>query len=154
MPRQWGAHLSVDSGFPLSDFHAHKDALKKLSMTTAMINEPDTRASSRLNAQMPVSTSCPPDVGNCSAFVGNGDFMNAQKGNSTTDAQLGGSPGILSHSPQSESRPKRSKRSFTNQEKAIINYKRKVGVCKGCRQPNRTVCAQGNESINELKHRH
>ena len=74
-------------------------ALKKLSMTTAMINEPDTWASSRLNAQMPVSTSCPPDVGYCSACVGNGNFMNAQKGNSTADAQLGGSPGILSHSP-------------------------------------------------------
>ena len=65
-----GAHLSIDSGFPLSDFRAHKDALKKLSMTTAMINEPDTWASSRLNAQMPVSTSCPPDMGDCSAYGG------------------------------------------------------------------------------------
>ena len=41
-PDNGGAHLSIDSGFPLSDFRAHKDALKKLSMTTAMINEPDT----------------------------------------------------------------------------------------------------------------
>ena len=31
---------------------------------------------------------CPPDVGDCSAYVGDGDFMNAQKGTSTADAQL------------------------------------------------------------------
>ena len=39
--------------------------------------------------------------------------------------------------PASRSNPRRRKRRFTNGEKALINYKRKIGVCGDCRQAKR-----------------
>ncbi len=39
--------------------------------------------------------------------------------------------------PACKSNPRRKRRRFTNGEKAIISYKRKVGVCEYCRQAKR-----------------
>ena len=39
--------------------------------------------------------------------------------------------------PACRSKPRRKKRRFTNGEKALINYKRKIGVCRDCRQAKR-----------------
>ena len=43
-------------------------------------------------------------------------------------------PGYL---PACRSNRRRKRRRFTNGEKAVINYKRKVGVCRDCRQAKR-----------------
>ena len=39
--------------------------------------------------------------------------------------------------PACRSSPRRKRRRFTNSEKAVINYKRKMGVCADCRQAKR-----------------
>ena len=39
--------------------------------------------------------------------------------------------------PACRSSPRRKRRRFTNSEKAVINYKRKMGVCGDCRQAKR-----------------
>ena len=41
--------------------------------------------------------------------------------------------------PACRSSPRRKRRRFTNGEKAVINHKRKVGVCRDCRQAKRKV---------------
>ena len=41
--------------------------------------------------------------------------------------------------PACKSNPRRRRRRFTNGEKSIISYKRKVGVCRDCRQAKRKV---------------
>ena len=39
--------------------------------------------------------------------------------------------------PACRSNPRRKRRRFTNGEKAVINHKRKIGVCRDCRQAKR-----------------
>ena len=43
----------------------------------------------------------------------------------------------LEYLPACRSKPRRRRRRFTNGEKVVISYKRKIGVCRNCRQAKR-----------------
>ena len=70
-----------------------------------------------------------------------GDEEQCRRADRSFEAEQGPSescvpPGYL---PACRSNRRRKRRRFTNGEKAVINYKRKVGVCSDCRQAKRKV---------------
>ncbi len=67
------------------------------------------------------------DGGQCHTL---GEALKAEQGPSKSCVPLG-------YLPACRSNPRRKRRRFTNGEKAVISYKRKVGVCGDCRQAKR-----------------
>ena len=70
-----------------------------------------------------------------------GDEEQCRRADRSFEAEQGPSescvpPGYL---PACRSNRRRKRRRFTSGEKAVINYKRKVGVCRDCRQAKRKV---------------
>ena len=135
-------YLLPISEYPVKDDHLQRMPLGLTSPNclTSLVHTPwnGNTVSSDPHLQLPKDDGTALGL-HVSGFALHGDGKQCHTVDRELKAEQGPSEHCVpfEHLPACRSKPRRKRRRFTNGEKAVIRYKRKMGVCVDCRQAKR-----------------